>query len=408
MSLTEYQALDLRADSPKASKLFKALEHEEGAGPLRLTGDGDAGALSANLTPIMSSWLNSEIAPVRSAAINSIETEAKKFLLSGGVPGIAAEIEGDKLKRHRAQRRADESVKFYRENKSTLDELAETKNDFLVMKSREGGRDPLTPSIVVDLLVIAAILIPESFMNYQSFLDYIGLGVVALGTTLVVGAGFGVSGYLAGRFWKAFHFYMPPDNRAQRQKGVRMIAIASLLLFVSLIAVGAVRYSGVMRQADELIALGQLPPNAVLQTGFLLFGNLLVFALGLALTFWLHDENPEFAAKAKKYQKQQAKLDQLRKKQLERTLNGIDEAYKQGLQKMQGQANLMPSMPGFSDVQEKIGVLNAKDNEVVALLQEYRTRLCSKISTEKLIIKESDEYIDKSLFATLPVELYRG
>jgi hypothetical protein len=134
----------------------------------------------------------------------------------------------------------------------------------------------------------------------------------------------------------------------------------------------------------------------------------LVFALGLAVTFWLHDENPEFAAKAKKYQKQQAKLDQLTKKQLERTLNGIDEAYKQGLQKMQGQANLMPSMPGFSDVQEKIGVLNAKDNEVVALLQEYRTRLCSKISTEKLIIKESDEYIDKSLFATLPVELYRG
>lgn len=407
MSLSEYQALDLRTDSPKASKLFKALEHEEGTGPLRLSGDGDPGALSANLTPIMSAWLNSEIAPTRTAAINSIQAEAAQFSLGGGVPGIAAEIEGDKLKRRRNERRAEESLKFYRDNKSNLDELAEAEGEFLVMKTHEGGRDPLNPSLIVDALVILGILIPEGFMNYRYFLDYIGLGVVALGTTLVVGASFGVAAYLAGRFWKAYHFYMPPDNRAQRQKGVRMISIASLLLSVALIAVGAVRYFGVVRQADELIALGQLPPNPILQTSFLLAGNLLVFALGLAVTFWLHDESPRYAEKAKKYEKQKLKMDRLKKKQLLDTLDNIDEAFKQDLQKMQGKASLMPSRPGFSAVQEKIGALNAKDNEVVAILQEYRTRLCSKIPTDKLIVKESDQFIDVSSFANLSIELYR-
>lgn len=407
MALSNYQALDLKSDSPKATKLFKGLEQEAGVGPLRLSGDGDPGALSANLTPVMSAWLSSEIASTRKSAIIAIESEAKQFVLSGGAGGIVAEIEGDQLKRKRAERRAEERLKFYTEHKNKLDELAEAEGEYLAKRTEEGGRDALNPSKILDALVILGILIPEGFMNYQYFFDYIGLGVVALGLTLVVGAGFGVSAYLAGRFWKAYHFYMPPDNRAQRQKGIRMIALASLLLSVSLIAVGAVRYFGVVRQVEELVALGQVPPNPILQTSFLLFGNLLVFALGLAITFWLHDENPEYAAKAAKYEKKKAEIERLEKKKLQKVYDNIDAGYRQELQKMRGKASLMLVQPGFSSVQEKIGILNAKDSEVVALLQEYRSRLCQTMPTDKLIFKDTGEPIDRSTFANLSLELYR-
>lgn len=407
MSLSNYQELDLKISGSKAQKLLAGLDQEAGPAPLRLSGDGDPGSFSANLTPIMSTWLSSEIAPTRTAAINSIQAEAAQFLLSGGVPGIVAEIEGDKLKRRRNERRADENLKFYRDHKSDLDALAEAEGEFLVMKAHEGGRDPLNPSKLLDLLVILGILIPEGFMNYRYFLDYIGVGIVALGSTLVIGAAFGVAAYLAGRFWKAFHFYMPPDNPAQRQKGIRMISLASMLLTVSLIAVGSVRYFGVVRQSEELLALGQVPPNAVLQTSFLLFGNLLVFALGLAITFWLHDENPRYAEKAEKYEKKQKEFDRLKKKKLLDKIDKIEEGYRQDLEKMQAKASLLLTKPGFSAIQEQIGVLNSKDNEVVALLQEYRTRLCSKMTSEKIIIKDPEQVVDVPTFATLSIELYR-
>jgi len=186
-----------------------------------------------------------------------------------------------------------------------------------------------------------------------------------------------------------------------------MIALASLLLSVSLIAVGAVRYFGVVRQVEELVALGQVPPNPILQTSFLLFGNLLVFALGLAITFWLHDENPEYAAKAAKYEKKKAEIERLEKKKLQKVYDNIDAGYRQELQKMRGKASLMLVQPGFSSVQEKIGILNAKDSEVVALLQEYRSRLCQTMPTDKLIFKDTGEPIDRSTFANLSLELYR-
>ncbi len=407
MSLSNYQALDLKKGGEKAAKLFEHIDNECGPGILRLTGDGDAGSASANLTPAMNTWLNSEIIPTRAAALNAIQMEAAQIVLSGSVPGIVPEIEADKLKRRRNERRAQVNAGFYDTHKRDLDDLAEAESEYLVMKTYEGGREARTPSKLLDALVIIGILIPELFMNYRYFFDSIQLGSVALGSAIVAGLGFGFSAYMAGRFWKAFHFYMRPDDPQQRQKGLRMISIAASLLLVSLFAVGAVRYFGVIRQAEEFLALGQVPPNPLLQTSFLLFGNLLVFALGLAVTYLLHDENPLYAEKAEKYEKQKKLVDRIRKKELVDKLTEIDQAYQQDAQKMTARANLMNSKPGYAELREKIGYLMAKDNEVVAMLQDYRGKLCGKLPADKVIVKETGQTIDVPDFAKLGIELYR-
>lgn len=407
MPLAAYQALDTKLDTAVTDRLFARLDDEAVAPSLKLTGDGDQGTISANLTPAMNAWLNAEVAPARRSALNSIESAAAQIPLKGGVNGVVYDIEDDKLKRHRNERRAEVHKTFHDRHGAEIEDLKEVENEYFRMRTYEGNREPRNPGRLVDLLIPLAIMIPEGFMNYKFFFEYIELGIVALGSTIVVGLGIGWAAYLVGRFWKAYHFYMQPDDEKQRAEGIRMISIALTLLIISLVAVGAVRYFGIARQIPNIIALGGIPPNSLVQTGVLLFGNLLVFGLGAAITYWLHDRNPNYAEKAEVYSRQKEKVDRLRKKELVDKLSQIDVAYKQSTERMKGQADLMNGLPGYVQIKEQIGALSAKDNEVLSVLQEYRGRLCAKLPADKDIFLETGQSVDVPGFAALPIYLYR-
>lgn len=407
MSLEAYEKLDLAKGGAIVGRLFERLDREVGSASLRLTGDGDAGALSANLSPAMNAWTTAEIAQTRASAINEIESEAAQITMGGGLHGIVPEFEGDKLKRHRNHRRAEVHANYYDKHRDEIDDLAIREHEYQGLKTERGGREPKNPGKLLDLAIPLGIMIPEGFMNYKYFFDYIQVGIIALGSTIVVGLGIGWSAYIAGRFWKAYHYYMRPDDDRQRQKGLRMLSIAMTLLSVSLMAVGAVRYFGVLRQVADMEALGQVPPNPLTQTGFLLFGNLLVFALGLAITFWLHDEDPHYAEKAEALDKQKKKVDALRKKDLVNVLDGIDMAFKQDSEKMQNKARLMNGAHGYDLVREKLRRLQAKDQQVVGLLQDYRGELCERFGKDKPIHLENGQAVSTAQCATLGIELYR-
>src|SRR5688500_4008435 len=107
MPITRYQALEMGIDGPAATRLFDRLDDDISTPALHLTGDGEAGAMSANLTPAMNAWLSAEVAPARLAAITAIKTAAGQIHLPGDIPGTVFEIEDDELKRHRNERRAE-------------------------------------------------------------------------------------------------------------------------------------------------------------------------------------------------------------------------------------------------------------------------------------------------------------
>lgn len=407
MPIEAYRALDVGMNSPATAALLSRIDEEAGAANLRLTGDGDAGAMSANLTPAMSAWLNTEVGPARGAAITAVKNAASQITMPGGVQGFVPEFERDRLKRERNTRRAEVQSGFNDRYGADLEKQRDVEQQYEAMRFMEGGRNARNPGKLIDLLIPLAIMIPEGFMNYKFFLEYMNVGIVALGSTIVVGLAIGWSAFLAGRFLKAYNFYMRPDNDRMRAEGMRMIGIALAVLAVALIAVGAVRYMGIVRDNVGRIALGLPPLEPLTQTGMLLFGNLVVFALGLAITYWLHDRNPLFAEKAEENEKLTKKIEQLRKRELHDRLKQIDAAFSQKLERQQDQAQLLNGKPGYDEVCRNVSLIADKDKAVLGVLQDYRARLVRKMPIDQAIRLEDGQTTDPAGFAALPIDLYR-
>ena len=223
--LRAYLDLDLAFDAKVATDLTARVEREAKRGSLSLTGDGDAGAISANLTPEMQSWLGTHVGGKRQAALTAIAAAARQIRGDGKTEGIVADIEEDKLKRECTQRQTDETRRFYDRHKDRIDTLNKLKGEYDAQRADLGDRDAVVPSLMADWGLPLLVAVPEGFMNYGSFVSLAGLGVAGLGLTIVAGIAIGVSAWLAGRFWKAWQFYMRADDDDQQQRGLRMIGL---------------------------------------------------------------------------------------------------------------------------------------------------------------------------------------
>jgi hypothetical protein len=413
-----YINLDLSPSSDVAEDLLNRVAQEARRPTLSLSGDGVAGALSANLTPAMSAWLGKCIAPARQAAITAIESAAYRIRLPGNTQGVVAEIEDDRLKRVHNSGRSEKIARFYEKHQSAIDQMNTLQREYDALRAEEGNRDALTPSRAKDLGLIVLIAIPEGFINYSSFFLWTKLGVVALGMTLVVALAIGLASFLTGRFWKAYSYYMPPDDPELKRKGYRLIGIAGSLLSVSLTFVGVARYRTVLEQYIQAVILGLPPPNVYTQTASLLVGNFLIFMIGAAITYWIHDENPRFAEKALDLAKCRTAFENAKTKDLQAKLAGIEEAYRQNKNKMLKRARLMDSQSDYENVADAMGRVAAKDEEVLGLLQDYRCQLVDALEQRDPDFRFAAAGVDRqtgnvtpviglSEFSAMPLYLYR-
>jgi len=417
--LRAYLDLDLAYDAKVATDLSSRVEREAKRGSLSLTGDGDAGAISAHLTPEMQSWLGTHIGGKRQAALTAIEAAARQIRGDGNTEGIVAEIEEDRLKRESTQRLSDETHRFYDRHKDSVDQLNKLQGEYDAHRADLGDRDAIVPSRWVEWGLPLLVAVPEGFMNYGSFVALAGLGVAGLGLTIVAGIAIGVASWLAGRFWKAWQFYMRADDDDQQQRGLRMIGLASVLLTVALGFVGYARFKTVAERAMELNILGLPAPNPVIATLLLLMGNLLVFFIGAAITYILHDEDPLFAERAAKLATCRSRFDSAKRREFDRKVTDITKGHHQKVERMRLRAEKMRRKSEYDAVVEDMGRLSAKDHEVLGLLQSYRTHLIHAIeerdptfrinaSTRERQTGTASGTIGLAEFATLPLHLYRG
>ena len=419
MAVEHYLQLDLAADSAAARDLQARVPREAAHPKISLTGDGDPGALSGNLTSEMNAWLSDHVARARSRALAAVESAAGAIRLKGNVAGICKQIEDDRLKRDRARRQADVSKVFFDTHRNRLQELASTRADYEGLQAQEGGREARVPSKLADYGVPALIMVPEFFMNVASFAKLAGVPAIGFGLSAVVALAIAVAAFMTGTYWKAYHWYMPHDDAEQRSKGLRRIGIAMTLLTISLAAVGYARFSMVMEQVEAATILGLTPPNVVAQTAGLLAGNLLVFAIGAAVTYLMHDENPAYAEKAAAYRKQEAEVEGLRRRELEAKLAAIGRDYQQKRNAMLAKAKQMDSLPDFLPIVDQISAIEGKDNEVVGALRNYQIALSDQLLTSDPDFHfsgpQSDRYAAHSAavvslaeFRALPLQLYRS
>lgn len=419
--LQAYMDLSLSRSGGIAKDLMERADHEAVCGALVLTGKGDDGALSQGLTPGMNDWLTGSIGPVRGSAIAELEVEARGIKITNAIDGMLLEAEEDKADRRCAKRTTEILEAFNAEFGELLRKAEGLRDEYQVLRVEE-NRDAKTPNRFIEWgVLLPLILLPESMLNFESFrrAPIIQSDAMALGATLLVGLGIASAAYCIGLFVRQFHYFMRPDEHDGNRSGWPLWGIGSVVLAVSIGSVAVARYYYLLPKIHEAIVLGDSPPNLAVSIGSLLFGNFICFLVGVAITYFLHDPNPEFAAKAYWLKKTEEKLEKARRKNVTAKLNEVNARAQQDKEAAIRKAAQMNNKPGYGQLRERVAKLQAKDAEVIGALQAYRALLAKTVKDKStdLVIEQRDPAANRAdpvitvpvdRFAALPLRLYRS
>jgi len=106
-----------------------------------------------------------------------------------------------------------------------------------------------------------------------------------------------------------------------------------------------------------------------------------VFFLGAAVTYLLHDENPEYAEKYEKLERKKKELEAIKRTTLTGKLREIDRRYEQDRDKVRKIARQIETHEGYTELRSALSVVEGKDLEVVGAMQNYREKLVSLLET---------------------------
>lgn len=377
-ALRRYEALELGPGSLAATGLLDRAEGEARAGAITLTTENEAGVPAGMMTPAMRGWFTEHVAPARSAAIAETQDAARLVEPSRGTPGVLLRAEADAARQHHAKRRGDNARAFREANGALLNRRQTARSEHDALRFEEGGRDAKTPSHWLEFGVLfPLIMLPEGLLNFESFrrAPMIQSDFMALGATVIVGVGIGIAAYLIGRFVRQVAHYMRADSQRHGQTGWSFLGIGLSTLAVALGVVGYARYYYLLPQVQEAVILGQAPPNIALQTGSLLLGNLVVFLIGVAVTFLLNDPNPDYSDKARRLGKLDRQADKLHAAKVAKPRRGFDRALKDAEDKAGSMDRQMSGKEGYADLKRRVAAIEAKDGEVASLLERYKDAL---------------------------------
>lgn len=417
-----YLNLDLSQNGATARALLGRAPEEARQRHLTLTAAGEQGAMSPHLTPVMNEWVNTQVGLYRGQALAALESQARSIRISANAEGVLLEIEQDKAERRRAQRTLEVMEEFNRDNKPDLEKRARLAEEYDLIRAEQGGRDARVPNKWIEFgVLIPLIMIPESLLNFESFrrAPIIQSDAMALGATILVGIGIAAAAYCIGLFVRQFNYFARPDDGERRRSGWPLYTWGALALLISLGSVAAARYYYLLPRLQEAELLGEALPNIPMSIGSLLFGNLICFLVGAILTFFMNDENPEYAHKAELLKQLEQKLGALNRTKVAAVLNQVNARAKQDKEMAKRRADQMSGKPGYSQLRERMSRIQTKDSEVVGLLQSYRTALINEIkaSHADFVFELREPSADRSdpvsqikidRFAALPLQLYRS
>ncbi len=372
----KYIRLDLRAFR---EQLMAGAEHEAEVDKLQLSAAHDKSAPASGLSPYVVSWFNTHIAPLRIGALSQLNTRARAIKLEGGSTGIIEPMELAQAERRRTTALAEATERFERENSMLIGDYMRLNDTYLRYRNNE-NREAKIPSLWQMLAIWLVVLIPESVLNYESFrmAPFIQSAFMATGITIIVGIAIAIAGHSVGVFIRRFNYYRRGDDRIREASGTPMFWLGIGLLVVALATVAVARYYYLVPKVAEAIALGNMPPNIYFSVASLLFGNLICFLIGVIMAFAMHDPNPEYEAAAKNCHATKKQLAKLRRAQLDNTVKEINRRLESDRNDAAKKGLVMQGKPGYSDLLQCFDAIRAKDNEVVAMLQEYRNQLVKK------------------------------
>lgn len=378
--LHTYNQLDLSEDSDIVAALFKQLDKEIGNCKV-LTSHSQPDVHIDGITAGMANWFARYIAPKRTAAIAETEHLSRQITIGENVPGFLIKTEQQNVHAKHSAEKLLEIQNFRNAHSNDIEQFEKLNREYKEMRVNEGNRDAKTPSAAYEWLVLVPfIMLFEGFLNYDSFYQHplINTVFVAFGVTVIVGIGIAVSAHLMGRYLKAYYYYNRARDSKKRVSGVPQILLSVLLLSVCLAVIGYARYHSA-QGLPSVDVFTDSAPNVFVQVGGLILGNVVVFLIGTAFAFMLHDPNPEFSDKKRELDRQTRSLE-IRRRPVEKKIVQIDRSLTENLGDLERKSKQLLVSPHYAKLNELTDQIESVDNNVLGLLGEYKSALIARIA----------------------------
>jgi len=179
----------------------------------------------------------------------------------------------------------------------------EAQAHFNELKDREGRRRAnLAAYTLWYKIALFLILSAEILINYETFLFFLGIPAIAFGTTLVMGALMAFAAHQHGKFLRQTSALVGEHkSRSERQSEWRAFGFATFSLVLVVATAGASRYEYAIHIASSQAVVTLLGPdshievNPMKDVSLSLMGNVAAWAVGVFLSYFCHDKNPDYA-----------------------------------------------------------------------------------------------------------------
>jgi hypothetical protein len=387
MNLDNYVNLDLEPDSPIAMALFEKLKSESSGATIPLTSEQSADGSPSFLTPVMCSWFNSYIQPLRRGALHEIVSLFQRMeIRESGVRGILFEHERDKVTQEKFQRIDGERQMFLSQTgaQHIHSELLKTRQSYAYLTQQHGREAQKLRFWVYWFALLFVIFVLEGIINLESFLKIPGFTpALSIGSFLCVSIALATSAHLLGKTIKQWRDLLGGSvSGTDRRKNHFILGVAAFLL---ILAMAFVAYARWFLIADVLlrkvqISGGEIGSEEVLQFSGTLFGNFIVYALGVVWSFVQHDSIPGFGEMRRDLEKLQEKENKLIEKYLGSRIRRHINAEQQSLGLLKRREQAQTSQ--FSEYQSGRRLFDAfreQDVRVISILDSYRTELLAQV-----------------------------
>jgi hypothetical protein len=264
-------------------------------------------------------------------------------------------------------------------------------------------------------------MLPEFLINWDSFLKIPGFTMAyATGLIIVVAIAFAFSAHSVGRILKQWkELFGGHVGKTEKMKSRRELSVGIALFLFGFAAVGWGRWYFIQTAILEKSILqgGGLDVTDILQFAGAMLGNVIVYLLGLLWSFLKHDAMPEFS----ELRTEVDTLEARRLRLFERFLTSRNQQHIQkaqrALEKLSQQEQLQrKQLDRYNEARQLFGVLRRKDEEIVAVLNEYKVRLVKRVKASKSSLRfrvedirvaelEAESFLTVDQFSALPLQL---
>lgn len=388
MSLERYLALDVSRKSEAATDLFDGLGMEANHQVIALTPILTSGEPSF-LTPTMAGWYSSVVQPLRGPALSEVTADFQSLSTADGSKGMLYESERDRLEHTKFREIAGEREAFFQNKEVSFvrEEIAKKKTEYESLKA-QNGREAIKRTAVFYAIVMACFMTPEFLINWDSSLKIPGFTpAYASGLVLIVAISFAFSAHSVGKIIKQRkELFGGHVGRMEKSKSRYELIFSLLLFFIGMAAVAWGRWFFIRDALLEKSILrgGGLDWTDFLQFGGAMLGNLMVWLLGVLWSVIKHDSVPGFSELREQLERLQMRQMALFETYLtRRNQQHIQNAHKQHERLNRAETAQKQNLEGYNVVRGDFAKLRQKDEQVLALFKEYRSRLISKLKSEK-------------------------